>query len=218
MEIHQSYILSDIHTDNGFGFTFSIYILYFIYVFPFILTIMERSSKTLSGIFNTLKNMLDHLPFKEENFHSLTAGFYFILLFYFFNWWLVLHLNFLAVVSIYGIYIMVTGKCYSISTFVVSISLMSCLVTIIKQQSILKWFWKREVGGLLGKEKHKCIFLMQEIAPLCVFRVSITQQKRRRILVLNCNKGTMGSKQTELSSIFSFTKCTHFILQRYAAH
>lgn len=59
---------------------------------------------------------------------------------------------------------------------------------------------------------------MQEIAPLHVFRVSIIQPKRKRILVLSCNKGKMGSKQTELSSIFSFTKSTHFILQHYAVH
>lgn len=59
---------------------------------------------------------------------------------------------------------------------------------------------------------------MQAMAPLCVFRVSITQSKRKRILVLNYNKSKMGSKQTELSSIFSFTKCEHLILQHYAVH
>lgn len=49
-----------------------------------------------------------------------------------------------------------------------------------------------------------------------VFKVSIIQPEKKSILVLNFNKSKMGSKQTELSSVFSFTKCEHFILQHYA--
>lgn len=62
-------------------FWFYIFHLYFVLnlCVP-VYTCYYGTCKTLSGIFNTLKNMLDHLPFKEENFHSLTTGFDFIII------------------------------------------------------------------------------------------------------------------------------------------